>query len=407
MSIHVGTTPGSGNDNVMRLVARHIGKYLPGHPNVIAKNTPGAGGRRLAGLIANTAPRDGTEFAQLHRGIVVEQLLGEVALPFKVQDLTWLGSPSSATDTCIVWHTARVQSVEDLTRHELVVAGSGNDGPQLHLLQRLIGAKVRSVIGYPGGASMNLAMERGEAGGRCSYSWEAIKSAIPDWIRDKKAKPIIQFALTRHPELPDVPLIADFAKTELDREALRMLMTRQMFGFPFAAPPGLLPEVRDLLRTAFVKTMQDPQVREDAAKIKLELAPVIRRDAGARRARRLRRLAGSDRARQGADRAELSGPAASSGPARSGKLLRHLARAFDEALDHRAQGSIFQRQDRNQPRPRGKIDRQHFQRGPVAVRSQSRLWHDRDEPATGWQFRAKVHCKRYQTCLRTSRDRAP
>lgn len=274
VTIHVGATPGAGNDNVMRVVARHIGKYLPGHPNVIAKNTPGAGGRRLAGLIANTTPRDGSEFAQLHRGIVVEQLMGEVTLPFRVQDLTWLGSPSSATDTCIVWHTARVQRVEDLKTHELVVAGSGNDGPQLALLQRLIGAKVRSVIGYPGGASMNLAMERGEAGGRCSYSWEAIKSAIPDWIRDKKVKPIIQFALTRHPELPDVPLIADFAKSELDREALRILMTRQVFGFPYAAPPGLLPAVRDLLRTAFVKTMQDPAVREDALRIKLELAPV-------------------------------------------------------------------------------------------------------------------------------------
>ena len=274
IAIHVGTTPGGGNDNVMRLVARHIGKYLPGNPSIVAKNTPGAGGRRLAGLMANTAPRDGTELAQLHRGLVIEQLLGEVTLPFKLQDLTWLGSPTSTTDTCIVWHTARVQSVEDLMTHELVVAGSGNEAPQLHLLQRLIGAKVRSVIGYPGGAPMNLAMERGEVGGRCSYSWEAIKSAIPDWIRDKKARPIVQFALTRHPEMPDVPLIADFAKTELDREALRVLMTRQIFGFPFAAPPGLLPEVRDLLRLAFDKTMRDPQVREDALKIKLELAPV-------------------------------------------------------------------------------------------------------------------------------------
>jgi tripartite-type tricarboxylate transporter receptor subunit TctC len=274
IAIHVGTTPGAGNDNVMRMVARHIGKYLPGHPNVVARNTPGAGGRRLAGLIANRSLRDGTEFAQLHRGLVVEQLLGEVALPFKLQDLTWLGSPSSATDTCIVWHTARVQSVDDLMTHELVVAGSGNEAPQLHLLQRLIGAKVRSVIGYPGGAPMNLAMERGEVGGRCSYSWEAIKSAIPDWIRDKKVRPIVQFALTRHPELPDVPLIADFAKSELDRQALRVLMTRQVFGFPFAAPPGLLPEVRDLLRQAFDRTMQDPQAQEDAFKIKLELAPV-------------------------------------------------------------------------------------------------------------------------------------
>ena len=274
VSLHVGAPPGGGNDNVMRVVARHIGKYLPGHPNVVARNTPGAGGRRLAGLIANTAPRDGTELAQLHRGIVIEHLLGDVAVPFKLQDLTWLGSPTSTTDTCIVWHTARVQSLEDLITHELVVAGTGNEAPQLYLLQRLLGAKVRSVIGYPGGAAMNLALERGEAGGRCSYSWEAIKSAIPDWIRDKKAKPIVQFALTRHPELPHVPLIADYAKTELDRQALHILMTRQVFGFPFAAPPSLLPEVRDMLRLAFAKSMQDPALREDAVKIKLDLHPV-------------------------------------------------------------------------------------------------------------------------------------
>lgn len=274
VSMHVGATPGGGNDNVMRMVARHIGKYLPGHPNVVARNTPGAGGRRLASLIANAAARDGTELAQLHRGLVIEQLMGEIALPFRLQDFTWLGTPTTTTDTCIVWHTARVQSVEDLKTHELVVAGSGNELPQMLLLQRLTGAKLRSVIGYPGGASMNLALERGEAGGRCSYSWEAIKSAIPDWIRDKKAKPIVQFGLTRHPELPDVPLILDFAKTDLDRAAVRVLMTRQIFGFPFAAPPGVLPEVRVLLRTAFAKTLQDPGVREDAARIKLDLAPV-------------------------------------------------------------------------------------------------------------------------------------
>ncbi len=165
---------------------------------MVATNTPGAGGRRVAGLIANTAPRDGTELAQLHRGLVTEQLVGDVTLPFKLQDLTWLGSPTSTTDTCIVWHTARVQSLEDLRTHELVIAGTGNEAPQLSLLQRLVGAKIRSVIGYPGGAEMNLAIERGEAGGRCSYSWEAMRSAIPDWIRDRKVKPIVQFAMARH-----------------------------------------------------------------------------------------------------------------------------------------------------------------------------------------------------------------
>jgi tripartite-type tricarboxylate transporter receptor subunit TctC len=274
VSVHVGATPGGGNDAMMRLVARHIGQYLPGSPTVVARNTPGAGGRRLAGLLANTAPRDGTEIGLLHRGLMTEQLLGDTTLPFKLKDLTWVGSTTGTTDTCIVWYRASVQSLEDLKSHELVVAGTGNETPQLMLLQRLTGGKIRSVIGYPGGAEMNLAIERGEVGGRCSYSWEAIKTAIPDWVRDKKIKPIVQFALQRHPELPDVPLISDFASSDLDRQALRMMMTPQAFGFPFAAPPGLLPEVRDMLRAAFDRTMQDPQVREEAAKIKVELAPM-------------------------------------------------------------------------------------------------------------------------------------
>jgi tripartite-type tricarboxylate transporter receptor subunit TctC len=210
----------------------------------------------------------------LHRGLTTEPLLVDSTLPFKIQDMTWIGSPTMTTDTCIVWHAGAVQSVADLTKRELVIAGSGNEAAQVHILRHLTGGKIRTVIGYPGGAAMNLAMERGEAGGRCSYSWEAIKAAIPQWVAEKKVKPIVQFALQRHSELPDVPLIADFAKSELDRRALRILLTPQTFGFPFAAPPGVAPQVRDVLRTAFMRTMQDAQVREEAKKFKLALAPV-------------------------------------------------------------------------------------------------------------------------------------
>jgi tripartite-type tricarboxylate transporter receptor subunit TctC len=272
VSLHVGSTPGGSNDGTMRLVARHLGRHLPGQPNIIARNTPGAGGKRLAGIIANTAPRDGSELAQLHRGVVIEQLLGE--LTYKVQDLTWIGSPSSVTDTCIVWHTARVQSLQDALTNEVVIGGTGNEAAQVNMLRRLTGAKVRGVSGYAGGGAMNLAIQRGEIDGRCSYSWESIRSFIPDWVRDRRIKPIVQFAFTRHPELPDVPLILDYAKTDLDRQALSLLLTRELFGFPLAAPPGLRPEVRDMLRAAFHKTMQDPALREDAARVKFEINPV-------------------------------------------------------------------------------------------------------------------------------------
>jgi tripartite-type tricarboxylate transporter receptor subunit TctC len=274
VSIHVGTEAGGTNDQIMRIVARYLGKYLPGNPTVVPRNTPGAGGRRLATLLANTAPRDGTELGVLQRGITTDGLLIDSPLPFKVPELTWIGTPSGTTDLCVVWHGAPVQNVADIQKTELVIAGTGNEATQVLILQRLTGGKIRTVIGYPGGAAINLALERGEADGRCSVSWEALKSNYPEWVAEKKVRPLVQFAVARHPELPNVPLIGDLAKTAIDREALGILLLPQAFGFPFAAPPGLLPEVSEMLRTAFAQTMRDPQLVEEAHRIKLELMPV-------------------------------------------------------------------------------------------------------------------------------------
>jgi tripartite-type tricarboxylate transporter receptor subunit TctC len=274
VSIHVGTEPGGTNDLVMRMVARHIGKYLPGNPSVIPRNTPGAGGKRLATLLANTAARDGTEFGIVQRSVTTDPLLVDAALPFRMQELTWIGTPTGTTDTCILWHKARVQSLADLQSHELILAGTGNETAQALILQRLTGGKIRVVLGYPGGATMNIAMERGEADGRCSLSWEAIKSNYAEWLRDKKIKVLVQFALARAPDLPDVPLITELARNPIDQQALAVILLPQAFGFPFAAPPGLLPEVSAMLRTAFMRAMADPQLIEDAARIKMELRPV-------------------------------------------------------------------------------------------------------------------------------------
>jgi tripartite-type tricarboxylate transporter receptor subunit TctC len=274
VSIHVGTEAGGTNDQIMRLVARHIGKYLPGNPNVVPRNTPGAGGRRLANFLYNAAARDGTEIGALQRGLTTDALLIDSTASFKVPELTWVGSPSGTTDLCVVWHTSKVQSINDIQKTEMVIAGSGNEATQVLILQRLTGGKVRTVIGYPGGAAINLAIERGEADGRCSLSWEALKSTYPEWVSDKKVRPIVQFAFSRHPELGDVPMIGELAKSAIDRDALGVLLLPQAFGFPFAAPPGLLPEVTDMLRAAFQQTMRDPQFVMEAKKIKLELQPV-------------------------------------------------------------------------------------------------------------------------------------
>jgi tripartite-type tricarboxylate transporter receptor subunit TctC len=241
---------------------------------VVPRNTPGAGGKRLATLLYNAAARDGTELGVIQRSVTTDPLLVDASLPFRMQELTWIGTPTGTTDTCIVWHKSRVQSLADLQTTELILAGTGNETTQVSILQRLTGGKIRVVLGYPGGAAMNVALERGEADGRCAISWEALKSNYAEWLRNKKVKVLAQYALARNPELPDVPLISDLAKTALDRNALAVILLPQAFGFPFAAPPGLLPEVSAMLRDAFAQTMRDPQLIEEAQKIKMELRPV-------------------------------------------------------------------------------------------------------------------------------------
>ena len=274
VSMYLGFEPGGGNDQIMRLIARNIGRHLPGSPNVIPRNMPGAGGRRMVGYLYNSAPRDGTELAMVSRAVTTDPLLVDPMLPFSAQDLTWLGAPTGTTDTCIVWHGAKVQSMADLKTTEMVLAGTGNEAAQLRMLRLLAGARIRSVVGYPGAPAMNLAIERGEADGRCSLSWESLKSSMAEWVSSRKIKPIVQFALTRHPELPDVPAIMEFAATDLDRDALRVILLPTFFGFPFAAPPHLLPEVRSLLRTAFERMVEDRQFLEEARKIKFDILPV-------------------------------------------------------------------------------------------------------------------------------------
>jgi tripartite-type tricarboxylate transporter receptor subunit TctC len=270
ISLYVGTDPGGMNDTLMRIVSRHIGKYLPGNPQVVAKNMPGAGGRKLATYLFTQAQRDGTEFGVFQRAISTDPLLMDPTLPFEMPKFTWIGTPSSTTDICAVWHDAPIKKIEDIQQTELILAGSGGETAQMNLLINLLGGKVRAIVGFPGGPAMNLAMERGEVHGRCALSWEATKTSYADWLKENKIKPIVQFALKKNADLPNVPLITDFAKTDDDRKALEIILAPQSVGFPFVAPPGVLPEVKTMLREAFTKSLKDPAAIAEAAKIGFE-----------------------------------------------------------------------------------------------------------------------------------------
>lgn len=274
VNVYVGTGPGGMNDTLMRLVARHIGKYMPGKPQVIQRNLPGAGGRKLATFLYNQAARNGTDIGIFQRSIVTDPLLVDEKLPFEMPTFTWIGSPSASTDVCAVWHTSPVQSIDDLKKTDLIIAGSGGETAQTQMLVNLIGAKMRAVIGYTGGQEMNLALERGEAFGRCAISWEAAKTIYADLLEQKKLRPIVQFAMARHVDLPNVPVVMDFANSDIDKKALEILLAPQEVGFPFVAPPGLSAEVKDMLRTAFDEAMRDPALLEEAKKFQFDVAPV-------------------------------------------------------------------------------------------------------------------------------------
>jgi len=274
VEIHVGTAPGGTNDMITRLISEHLGKYLPGNPSVVVSNMPGAGGRSLAAYMYGRADRDGTELAVIQRPVSTAPLL-EDNLPFRMNEMTWIGTISKATDVCIVRRESPVQSLEDALEQELILAGSGGEAAQVATLERLTGANIRAVIGYEGGAQMMLALERGEVDGRCAIAWESLVSNYPDWIENDLVKPIVQFALTPHPDIPDVPLVIDFARDEADRQALEILLLPGEVGYPLLAPPGLEPEVASMLREAFASVMEDPEFLQQAETSGLVIEPVL------------------------------------------------------------------------------------------------------------------------------------
>ena len=273
VSMYIGGTPGGTNDAVSRLVARHLGKYLPGNPTVIPKSMAGAAGRRAAGYLYSVAQRDGTEIANFNRNVAIDAMLVKGGQILKPQELLWLGTPSGAIDICAVWHTAPIKSVADTLNNELFVGVTGPELGQVLLLQRLTGGKIKPISGYLS-QTANLAMERGEVQARCGLAWESVKSSYPAWITEKKVTLIVQYSLTKHPDLPNVPLITEFAKTAIDQQVMKILMTPNLLGYPFAAPPGLSPEVKQMLLTAFDNVWKDSVLRQEAGKMGFAIDPI-------------------------------------------------------------------------------------------------------------------------------------
>jgi tripartite-type tricarboxylate transporter receptor subunit TctC len=276
VSIIVGLSAGGGHDLYTRTMARYLGKYLNG-ANVIVQNMVGAGSLRAANHIANVAPKDGTVIGEVVSSIPFEPLFGNKQAQFKADELSWVGSINAEVSTCQVWNTAPVKTFEDAMKTQIAVGGTGT-GADSNLfpttLNKFAATKFKLVSGYPGTQQIFLAIESGELQGICGIYWSSVMAAHSDWVQSGQLKAIIQIALEKHPDHPDVPLILDYAKSSADRQAMELIFAPMKFARPYFGPPGIPADRLAYLREAFNKTMKDPGFLADMAKLKLEVGPM-------------------------------------------------------------------------------------------------------------------------------------
>jgi tripartite-type tricarboxylate transporter receptor subunit TctC len=274
----ISTGVGGGLDANARVVARHLADHIPGNPTIVPRNMPGAGHIRAANFVFSQAPRDGTVIATFIPVFVMAQLLDRSkGIQFDPANFNWLASTSSSNTTVYVWHSSGVKSVADATKREVLMGGTGTGSYTLiypTVMNSLLGTRFKLVTGYQSTAEIGLAMERGEIEGRAGNNFNSLKAENAELLRTGKIVLIAQIGLERDPEFPEVPLMTDFAKSDEDRQVLKLFSTDVVIGRPFVTSPGV-PEGRvALLRKAFDEMMVDPAYLDDSKKAALDVTPI-------------------------------------------------------------------------------------------------------------------------------------
>ena len=272
----VGASTGGGYDAQGRLLARHIGKHIPGNPNVIVQNMPGAGSLQATNHLYNVAPKDGTVFGLIQRDMLVAKVMNASGIRFDIEKFNWIGNLASEIGIVVAWHTSPIKTTEDLFKTEMIVGGTGptiDTETAPRLMNSLIGTKFRIVSGYQGTTEVLLAMERGEVMGLGDWSLSNIRSRNPQMLQEGKIRLLMQTALKKSPDLPDVPLALDFAKSPEDRQVMEAFLAQKSVARPVLAPPGIPADRVQALRAAFMATAADPEFIKDAEKSRLEVSP--------------------------------------------------------------------------------------------------------------------------------------
>src|SRR5262245_8277827 len=270
-----GAPSGAGNDLWGRLVARHIGKHLPGRPMVVPQNIPGAGGLNAANYIYNIAPKDGTALGIVPSSLPLGPLVGLAGARFDALKFGWIGSLTMITDVCIAMSRVPVKTFQDLLAKELITGDTGvGSGPYFYpkALNGILGTKFKLISGFPSTSNIHLAMERNEIDAVC-HPLDAVVSSRRDWIASKTVNVLFQGGARPNPQLKGVPLIVDLARTPEEKQAVAFLYAGSGLGRPFVAPPDLPAERVKMLRDAFMAAMTDPEFLADAERQRLAVQP--------------------------------------------------------------------------------------------------------------------------------------
>ena len=276
----IGYPPGGSNDTFARLIARHIGKYIPGNPSVVPRNMPGAGSFLAVNQMYNVFPKDGSVIAIGAPTLALDEKLGTSGVRFKTAEFNWIGHVDSLINMVAMWKTSPVKTFADAQKIESKLSGTGA-GSTVSIyptvMNNVFGTKFKLVMGYRGSNDAMLALERGEVEGH-STSWTAMKVAHPTWLPEKNVNIIVQFALKRHPDLLDVPTAVELARNDEERKILTAIMAASEIGTAFFTTPEVPADRVTVLRRAFDATMKDPDFLSESQKLQVGLSPMTGED---------------------------------------------------------------------------------------------------------------------------------
>jgi tripartite-type tricarboxylate transporter receptor subunit TctC len=275
IQLYIGFAPGGSYDYYGRMVARFLGKHVPGNPTIVAQNMPGAGSFQAANFLYNAAPKDGTAMGIVTQTLALEEALHTPGVQYKSAEFTWIGRMTAILEVTLTWKTSKAKTIEDAMRYEIPVGATGSGSPSEgypKLLNALAGTKFKIISGYPGSTQAMMAVERGEVDGALT-SWNTLKRTKQDWLANRDINVLVQYALARHPDLPDVPTIVELGKTPTDKQALAFYASGAAVGRSLLATPGIPADRVKLLRAGFDAMLKDAEFLAEIEKTKLEFQP--------------------------------------------------------------------------------------------------------------------------------------